>query len=125
MKRIILLVTACLLLFSGCSLGEKSEKKEFFAMDTYMTMTAYGDNAEKALEQAEKRINELDKELSTGDENSEISKLNSSGRGTLSADCAYLMEKSLELNKSTDGAFNPVLYPLTKAWGFADKEYNV
>ncbi len=90
-----------------------------------MTLTAYGDNAQNVLKQAQKRINELDKKLSVSDKNSEVSKLNSAGKGTLSADCAFLMEKSLSISRSTNGAFNPMLLPLTKAWGFTDKNYNV
>ena len=34
--------------------------KEFFAMDTYMEVDAYGDNGEKAVAKAEKEVNKLD-----------------------------------------------------------------
>lgn len=94
-------------------------------MDTYMTVTAYGENADKAAKQAESRIYELDAELSTGIEDSLISILNKEGSLELTKDAAYLMKRSLELWKKTDGAFNPAIYPVMEAWGFTTKEYRI
>lgn len=90
-----------------------------------MTVTAYGDNSEDAVDKAEKRIEELDSLLSTGDEGSEVYALNQSGHGKLSEDGMYLLKKSLEINKSTDGAFNPAIYPIMELWGFTDQNYKV
>ena len=36
--------------------SQEESRKEFFAMDTYMTFTAYGDNAGEALERRRKRF---------------------------------------------------------------------
>lgn len=36
--------------------SEALKSKSFFAMDTYMTITVYGENSESALNQAEKRF---------------------------------------------------------------------
>ncbi|MBD5135662.1 MAG: FAD:protein FMN transferase [Lachnospiraceae bacterium] len=94
-------------------------------MDTYMTVTAYGENADKAAEQAENRIHELDAELSTGIEDSLIAVLNKKGSAELTKDAAYLMKCSLELWKKTDGAFNPAIYPVMEEWGFTTKEYKI
>ena len=88
MKKIIILLT-CAILLCGCGNGNmvKSQKttqnneqkytSELFAMDTYMEITAYGDNAKEAVAKASARINELDGMLSTGNSDSEVSKLNS------------------------------------------------
>ena len=43
--------------------ADESRSIDLFAMDTYMTLTAYGENAENALSLAEDKINELDTTL--------------------------------------------------------------
>jgi thiamine biosynthesis lipoprotein len=138
------MICLCILLLAGCASGEKQdtesgeaaqesvseeeipvETKDFFAMDTYMSVTAYGTNAEKAVEQAQARVEELDDMLSVGKEDSEVSKLNAASKAKLSDDAFYLMKRSLEICKETDGAFNPAIYPLMELWGFPTGEYKV
>ena len=99
--------------------------RDLFAMDTFMTLTVYGEDAQDALDAAEAEISRLDELLSTGMEDSEISQLNRNGETILSDDPAYLYERSLEVNKMTDGAFDPMIYPLMEAWGFTTREYAV
>jgi thiamine biosynthesis lipoprotein len=98
---------------------------ELFAMDTYMTVTAYGENAQEAVDAASAEIERLDALLSTGDENSEIAQINLNHGGTLSADTSYLVESALDLYHSTDGAFDIAIYPIMQAWGFPTQEYAV
>ena len=43
--------------------------RDLFAMDTYMTLTAYGEHAQEAVDKAAERVEALDALLSTGDEN--------------------------------------------------------
>lgn len=99
--------------------------QEIFAMDTYMTVTAYGTEAEKAVDEAIAEIERLDALLSTGSETSEITELNQNGGGVMSEDVEYLVERSLELWESTGGMFDIAIYPLMKEWGFADGNYQV
>ena len=63
-----------------------SASRDIFAMDTYMTVEAYGDHCQEAVDQAEEEILRLDQMLSTGSTSSEISKLNQDGYGTVSRD---------------------------------------
>jgi thiamine biosynthesis lipoprotein len=117
-------------MLAGCASGgnqeeEISETKEFFAMDTYMSVTAYGANAQKAVEQAQTRVEELDDMLSTGKEDSEVSKLNVASKAILSEDAFCLMKKALEICDKTDGAFNPAIYPLMELWGFTTGDYKI
>ena len=98
---------------------------EVFAMDTYITIKAYGKNANKAVAQAQERVEELDKQLSTGLAESEVSQLNAKGGGALSEEATYLMKRSLEICENTNGAFNPIMYPIMEAWGFTKKTYQV
>lgn len=105
--------------------GEQVATKELFAMDTYMTLTAYGDKGEEAVDQAAEEIKRLDEALSTGDEDSQVSKLNANGGGSLTEDTQYLLEKSLELYDSTGGLFDIAIYPVMEAWGFPTQDYKV
>ena len=111
---------------SGEDADEEAEvSKDLFAMDTYMTLTAYGEHAQEAVDKAAERVEELDALLSTGDENSEIYQLNQSGEVTLSEEGGYLVERALELYQKTDGAFDIAIYPVMQAWGFPTQEYHV
>ncbi len=99
--------------------------QEIFAMDTYMTVTAYGDNAQKGVTDAVAEIQRLDNLLSIGKEDSEISKLNKSGCAAVSDDTAVMVTKALDLYKSTGGAFDITVLPLMELWGFTTQEYYV
>ena len=99
--------------------------RDIFAMDTYMNVTAYGVGANEAVRRAEEEIERLDSLLSTGDQNSEIYQINQNGGGILSEDTAYLVERSLDLYQSTNGAFDIAIYPVMKAWGFTDDNFRV
>ena len=99
--------------------------QEIFAMDTYMTVTAYGDNAQKGVTDAVAEIQRLDNLLSIGKEDSEISKLNKSGCAALPDDTAVMVTKALDLYKSTGGAFDITVLPLMELWGFTTQEYYV
>lgn len=110
--------------------GEAADKeteasKDLFAMDTYMTLTAYGEHAQEAVDKAAERVEALDALLSTGSENSEIYQLNQNGEATLSEEGGYLVERALELYKKTEGAFDIAIYPVMQAWGFPTQDYHV
>lgn len=105
--------------------SEEPYSKDVFAMDTYMTVSAYGEKGEAAVEAAVKEINRLDALLSTGKTDSEVSKLNKAGGGKLSEDTNALMEAALTLYDSTDHAFDITIYPVMKLWGFADGNFKV
>ena len=93
--------------------------KEFFAMDTYMEVDAYGDNGEKAVAKAEKEVNKLDSILSTG------KSTNKNKKQVVSADTMSLIKESVKISKETNSAFNPTIYPLMELWGFTTKNYYV
>ncbi|MCD7928915.1 MAG: FAD:protein FMN transferase [Clostridiales bacterium] len=99
--------------------------QQVFAMDTYMTVTAYGDQAEAAVSAAVEEIQRLDALWSVGESDSEVSILNDSGSIILSDETAELVERSLTLYQETDGAFDITIYPLMVEWGFTSGEYQV
>jgi thiamine biosynthesis lipoprotein len=94
-------------------------------MDTYMNLLAYGDHAEEAVLAAAEEIHRIDDMLSTGNPESEISKLNAAGTGAVSEDTLRLIEESQTLYKETGGLFDIAIYPVMKLWGFPTQEYRV
>jgi thiamine biosynthesis lipoprotein len=99
--------------------------EELFAMDTYMTLTAYGEKSYQAVKEAIEEIKSLDNNISTGNADSEVTALNNVGEGILSKDVAYLVEQSLQLYDTTEGLFDIAVYPIMEEWGFTTKNYKV
>lgn len=127
-KRIAMVLVLLGIVLVAVCLGKdenKSATKNIFAMDTYMEITAYGRNCEKAVEAAAQEIERLDALLSTGSETSEVTQINQNKSGLLSEDSAYLLQRSLEIYESTKGAFDITIYPVMEAWGFAGEEFRV
>lgn len=110
-------MTAAVILTSGCSLESKYDC-EFYAMDTVMTINAYGSKSENAVKAAQNEISRLDKLLSVQNENSEIFKLNQSKEMTVSEDTLTLITRSKELYTLTDCSFDITCEPLIREWGF-------
>lgn len=110
---------------SGDTSNEEPYSKDIFAMDTYMTVSAYGDKGEEAVDAAVREINRLDALLSTGKDDSEVTKLNKNGGGKLSAETNTLMSAALDLYESTDHVFDISIYPVMKLWGFTDGNFKV
>lgn len=123
----VLLFALCIVMLTACQNSDENNKvsKDIFAMDTYMTVTAYGKNAENAVDKAVDEINRLETVLSAEKKDSDIYKLNEKGSGTLLTDAKDIVSKALEVNKTTNGAFDISIYPLMVKWGFTTKKYNV
>ena len=128
MKKIFVFLFSAALLLSGCGSDPEAGKSSsvyLTSMDTVMQLTAYGRGRDEALAQAQAEIERLDALLSTGSEQSEISRLNASGSLTLSQDTGDLFREALSLSEDTDGLFDMTVYPVVKLWGFYDKAYHV
>ena len=98
---------------------------DIFAMDTYMSLTAYGAKAEDAVTVAIHEIQRLDAMFSVGNTDSDVTTANMQGSATVSDETAYLVEQSLEISRKTDGAFDITIYPVMELWGFTTKNYKV
>lgn len=118
------------MLFAGCE--KKSDNsvqasRDVFAMDTYMNLKAYGEDAGEALRLAEEEILRLEELLSVTGEESDISAINNAnGSGTaVGGDTAAIIAKALELGGETDGALDISVYPVLREWGFTTGEYKI
>ena len=132
-KYILAGITAILAtaVLTACG-GSKPEKddtvqstQEIFAMDTYMSLTAYGSNSEEAVSKAVQEINRLDAMFSVGNEDSDVTKINENGSGEVSEETAFIMNRAMQVSKETKGAFDITIYPVMELWGFTTKNYRV
>lgn len=120
-KLAALLLTGVL---TGCSAPaeeiQQPVERSLFAMNTYMTFTAYGEDAQAALQEAEECIQQVERLWSVTDENSEIYQANHSGGQpvTVSEETAEIISFALEMAQRTGGALDPTIYPVLTAWGF-------
>ena len=112
-------------LLTGCSgaPAQEPESATFFAMDTAMDFTVYGDAA--LLDEAETLIGSLEEQVSVTDEHSDIYAIDHTGSGSLSGNAAELMEQALELCRRTGGALDISVYPIVRAWGFTTGSYQI
>lgn len=105
--------------------ASKEYSKDVFAMDTYMSLTAYGPHGEEAVEAAVEEINRLDEIWSVSSKESEVYRINHKGQGHLSEDSKELLTVARDLYESTEGAFDVTVYPLMDLWGFTSGKYHV
>lgn len=120
MKRLILPFFVFVLCLTACS--QESAQQQFFAMDTVMSITAYGDGAEEAVTAAMAKINTLETLLSRTREGSDINLLNTNRTSTVSPTTVDVLSLALEWNKKTNGAFDVTIAPVVTAWGFGGAE---
>lgn len=121
----ILLVLLFSLILISC--GQQSNSVIFQAMDTVMSVRSFGKNSQKINTKVMLHVLELESMISVTDLESEVYKLNHADGETVvvSPEVFRLAEYGLQQAKKVDGIFNPVLFPVTSAWGFTTKEYKV
>lgn len=118
MKRLLCMFSILLLFLSGCS--SKPMQQQFFAMDTIMSITAYGKGSDGAVNAAVSKVNELESLLSRTRTGSEVTALYLAApeQVPLSKDTLRVLTLAQEWCKKTDGAFDVTIAPVVAAWGF-------
>ena len=108
-RRALALLLSSVFFLSGCSVRPAESLPDspaqpvtssFFAMDTVMELTLYGD--ETQLDAAQTCVETLEAALSVTREDSEIYAINHNGGGVLSAQTADLLYQSLALCSRTE-----------------------
>lgn len=123
-KPLFIILLAFALLLGGCSAQPEPQKLSFVAMDTFMTVTAYGAD-DGLMTGIREKIEDLEALFSVTREDSEIYALNNTGHTGLSDDTLTLMTRALEICRLTGGALDISVYPVVRAWGFTTGEYRV
>ena len=86
-------------------------------MDTYMSLAAYGDDAQEALTAAVREINRLERELSRTIATSDVYKINADGAAAVSDETAALLQSAIACSEKTGGLFDVTIAPLVALWG--------
>lgn len=126
-SKVSLLCFYSLFFLSSCSNEEIQCSADIYAMNTLISISAWGDESKEAIKEGERFIYSLDATFSTTRSTSEISQLNQ-GEGewqTVSQEVADVVSFALDIAEKTDSAFDPTIYPIVQAWGFTQSEYQV
>ena len=111
---------------SACGEG-KLYRKQVYAMDTVMTLSAYGKNASRGLNAAESIILALDSLVDPDVQTSTCYALNHAQGETISVtgQIADMMITAIDVYDKSDGYYDLTIYPLVKRWGFTDGKYYI
>lgn len=121
-----LLCLAMLLPLAAC--GEtKMSQREIFAMDTIMTLTAYGNSREAGLDAAQSIIYSMDANLDPELDTSITYAINNAqgANVAISGQMAKMLSCAYDVYSKSNGALDLSLYPVVKLWGFVDGRYYV
>ncbi|GFP74445.1 FAD:protein FMN transferase [Clostridium fungisolvens] len=129
-KKILAIGLSLLLIIPMVSCSKKDEKVDKYAtkMDTIMHLTAYGPNASKAIDEAFKRVDEIEKIASSSIETSDVNKINeAAGKEYVKVhpEIVKIIKTSIEYSKISNGAFDITVSPLIKLWGIGTDEERV
>ena len=127
MKRLswILLCAILLLTLSSCD-TEQQHTKNFFLMDTLITVTLYttdGAQAEAVFDECRVILTFLESLWDRRNPSSEIYLFNVSQKGidTMDPQTVSLLQTALELSATTEGAFDITVAPLVDLWELCEQ----
>ena len=128
LRKLIAALLVCCMALPLAACGEvQATEKQLFAMNSAVSIKAYGKNAEAGLNSAASVISALDASLDPEREGSTLYNINSAaGDGiVITGQVAEMLQTARTVYDATDGALDLTVYPLVKAWGFIDGLYNV
>ena len=127
MKKIFLaLAASAFIILTGCTAKTNYPVSDTeFLLNTVSTIDIYactGDRPDVIIDDCFKYIKGLENELSRTVKSSEISLLNANGGGNISDDTLYIIEKSLNYSRLTEGAFDITIGEVSALWDFTSGE---
>jgi thiamine biosynthesis lipoprotein len=126
--KIIALLLCLTMVLPLAACGEtKVSQREIYAMDTIMTLTAYGKNREAGLDAAQSIIQAMDANLDPEVETSTTYAINHANGAnvSVSGQVAKMLSTAYDVYTKSNGALDLTLYPVIKLWGFVDGRYYV
>jgi len=102
--------------------------KDFFALGTYNRIEVFDRAGEAALDDAVKRVRDIERKMTVFSADSDIARLNgNAGKGfvSVSAETEEVLRRAREIAEASDGAFDVTLRPLVALWGVGHKESSV
>ena len=89
---------------------------------TYYHVKILTDRSDRTLgDKILRRLQDVNRQMSVFEKNSEISKINQSPAGekiSLSPEMSYLLKNAADVNRESGGAFDPTVGRLVDLWGF-------
>lgn len=121
-KRLTALLTASILLLSGCS-GLPRERSQIYTdmlFDTVIRVEIFDSVDEDVLKGCEKLCKKYDSMFSNKIEDSEISRINSAGGNPVevSKETITLIKKGIYYSEMSNGAFDITIAPVSNLWDF-------
>lgn len=123
-KRAVALLFIFMLMLCGCGTSSPVIEGTWFAMDTVMSVTAYGETDLTGAD-ISAMLREYEAKWSVTEMGSEICAANHGEEVQLSPETAELIRYALEMNGATGGALDITIYPVLREWGFTTGEYHV
>ena len=126
LRRFLALSLVLLAVLPLAACGEnRLSQREVYAMDTVMTLKAYGTSGEKGLDAAESVILAMDVMLDPELPTSTVYAINNAkGQSVVvSAQVAKMLSTAKTVYDQSGGALDLTIYPLVKRWGFVDQKY--
>ncbi len=112
-----LIIFACIFAFCSCESNKKIQKTEF-CLDTLVSITSYGENAEAATEATIDEIKRIESVFSPFLPQSELYKINQNAHSgyEISDEMKTVLSEALRVCELTDGAFDITLKPFSDLW---------
>ncbi len=115
----LILAGGLILLNTGCRQPMPVQKQTRFLMDTICTIQASGDHQVlAAIEEAFDGMAAVEKKFSAQDTSSPVFRFNCWNMPITDPEIVDLVEKALEINRESEGAFDITVEPLLECWGF-------
>jgi len=114
-------VTLAVLMLTGCAVqSDEAYTKDLFALNTFLSLRAYGDRAQQALEMASNRIREIENNMSITIKDSDVAQINANAGikpVKVQEDTFYVIKTALYFSELTGGKFDITIYPIARLWG--------
>ena len=124
---IITVLILCFIFITGKK--EKIEAiKSSYVLGTLINLKAIGNQAEKAVNEAIDRLNDIDDKMSAFKEYSEISKINMEAGiapVVVSKETYELIKKAILYSEILEGTFDITVRPLVNLWGIGTHKENI
>ena len=133
-KKIIFIITVCIIFSVPISIwlinnraSKQLYEQDFMSMDTNMELSAYGPNAKNAVDESEKKVNELNDMASTTIATSDVSKINNAaGKSYVKVhpEIIKMLVASQKYSKISNGLYDVTVGPLVNLWGIGTVKVN-
>ena len=127
-KRILVVALCLALMLPLAACGEtRMSQRMVFAMDTVMTLTAYGKKADNGLNAAQSVIQSMNDALDPDLETSTTYAINHANGSnvSVSGQVAKMLSTAYTVYKQSGGALDLTIYPVIQRWGFDSGRYYV